>query len=345
MRILLTVDPEIPVPPTHYGGIERIVDMLIHGLIEKGVQVTLIANPNSNVSCELIPWRGSSSRGTVNNIQNTYLLTKSYFRKYDLIHSFSRLLYLTPILPFSIPKIMSYQREPSLYQIKKSILISKKGSLFFTGCSDYITNKIKTVAPATTIYNGVDIARFKFSDRVSSNAPLVFLGRIEYIKGVHVAIDIALKTGRKLIIAGNIPPEEKHQSYFNAEVKPYLGEQIQYVGPVNDSEKNDILRNAYAFLMPILWNEPFGIVMIEALACGTPVIGFNRGAVPEIVQNGINGFVCNDIYEAYEAVMRVPDVSRANCRKIAEHRFSQSVIVKNYMTLYEKHINKNLNYD
>jgi len=345
MKILITVSPEIPVPPTHYGGIERIVDMLIHGLLEKGVHVTLMANPNSNVPCELVPWKGLSYKGTINVIHNAYLLTKTSIKKYDLVHSFSRILYLTPILPFYIPKIISYQLEPGLRQIKRSVLISKKGSLFFTGCSDYITNKIKAVAPATTIYNCVDISRFRFNDKVNNDAPLVFIGRIEYIKGVHIAIEIALRTGRKLIIAGNVWTEREHQDYFHTQVKPYLSEQIQYVGPVNDSEKNDILRNAYAFLMPVLWNEPFGIVMIEALACGTPVLGFNRGAVPEIVQNGINGFVCNDINEALEAVRKVHNISRANCRRIVEEKFSNSVIVSNYLDLYNNHINKNLSYD
>ena len=345
MKILLTVDPEIPVPPTLYGGIERIVDMIINGLIERGHQVTLIANSDSKPNCDLIAWDGASSRGILNNIKNSLVLSNAYLKGFDIIHSFSRLVYLTPLLPFSVPKIMSYQREPSLKQINKAYKISKNNSLIFTGCSNYISNQIKTIAPAFTVYNGVDISKYTFNANVDENAPLVFLGRVEYIKGTHIAIDIAKKTERKLIIAGNVPNETKHQNYFNNEIKPYLNNQIKYIGPVNDKEKNDLLMNAYAFLMPILWNEPFGIVMAEALACGTPVIGFNRGSVPEIVQNGFNGFICNNTNEAINAVKEIPNISRSNCRAIAENKFSQSVIVNNYLELYENHCNKSLNYD
>lgn len=345
MKILLTVDPEIPVPPLQYGGIERIVDMIINGLVERGHQVTLIANSNSKPNCDLISWKGISSRGILNNIKNSFVLTKVFFKGFDIIHSFSRLAYLTPLLPFSVPKIMSYQREPSLKQIKKAYKISKNNSLIFTGCSNYITNQIKTIAPAFTVYNGIDISKYIFNPIVDKNAPLIFLGRVEYIKGAHVAIDIAKKTKRKLIIAGNIPNEPKHQNYFNTKIKPYLNDQINYIGPVNDKQKNDLLRNAYALLMPILWNEPFGIVMAESLACGTPIIGFNRGSVPEIVQNGINGIVCNNINEAINAVNEIHNISRVNCRAIAENKFSQSVIVNNYLKIYENHLNKRLNDD
>ncbi len=345
MKILITVDPEIPVPPLQYGGIERIVDMIINGFVERGHQVTLIANLKSKPNCELVVWKGSSSRGILNNFKNSIVLTKSFLKGFDIIHSFSRLAYLTPLLPFSIPKVMSYQREPSLKQIKKAMKLSRNKSLIFTGCSNYISNQIKKVAPAFTVYNGVDISKYNFNYKINENAPLVFLGRIEYIKGTHIAIEIAMQTDRRLIIAGNIPNETKHKEYFNNKIKPFLNKQIEYIGPINDDEKNDLLNNAFALLMPILWDEPFGIVMAEALACGTPIIGFNRGAMPEIVQNGFNGFICNDINEAVEAVKKVNSISRANCRKIAEDKFSQSVIVKNYLELYNNHINKNLNYD
>lgn len=345
MNILITVDPEIPVPPLQYGGIERIVDMIINGLVEKGHKVTLIANSASKPNCDLIAWKSVSSRGIVNNIKNSFVLTNTFIKGFDIVHSFSRLAYLTPLLPFSVPKIMSYQREPSLRQIKKAIIISKNKSLIFTGCSNYITNQIKTLAPAFTVYNGVDISKYTFNQNVDVDAPLIFLGRIEFIKGTHIAIEIAKKTNKQLIIAGNIPNELKHKEYFNNEIRPHLNDQIKYIGPVNDKEKNDLLKNSYAFLMPILWNEPFGIVMAEALACGTPVIGFNRGSVPEIVQNGLNGFICDNLNEAINAVKEISNISRSNCRAIAENKFSQSVIVNNYLELYENHRYKSLNYD
>jgi glycosyltransferase involved in cell wall biosynthesis len=227
---------------------------------------------------------------------------------------------------------MSYQREPTISQIKKSMLLAKKNSLVFTGCSNYISNQLKPFATSYTVYNGVPIDLFKFNETIQQDAPLVFLGRIEEIKGTHIAIELALKTNNKLVIAGNIPAE--CQTYFDEKVKPFLNEQIQYIGPVNDIQKNILLQNAKAFLMPILWNEPFGIVMAEALACGTPVIGFNRGSIPEVVENAKTGFVCNDVNEMIDGINKAHTLSRLNAREAAVKRFSDKVISRNYLEIY-----------
>lgn len=331
MKILITADPFIPVPPIHYGGIERIVDMLINEYISMGHDVTLIAHPNSKPAsgCKFIPY--SSDKDDV--FANSLLITSAYFKyKFDVIHSFSRLLYLFPLLIVNVKKIMSYQREPTLGQIRKAYIFSRANSLLFTGCSDYISNQISTVANAYTVYNGVQIELFQFNKVVSDIAPLVFLGRIEHIKGTHIAIEVAKKTNRKLIIAGNIPSE--HINYFNENVKPFLNENIEYIGPVNDSQKNELLQNAAAFLMPILWNEPFGIVMAEAMACGTPVIGFAKGSVPEVVSNGKTGFVCDTIEDMIVAVKNLSQINREQVRLEVEKRFSAKVIAENYLKLY-----------
>lgn len=335
MKILITADPFIPVPPIHYGGIERILDMLIKEYLESGHEVTLIGHPDSKpaVGCRFIPY--SSDKDNV--IKNGLLITKSYLKyKFDIIHSFSRLLYLFPLLPFGVQKIMSYQREPTITQIKRAVQLSKKNTLAFTGCSDYISNQIAVVGDAYTVYNGVPLEAFHFNNVVSSDAPLVFLGRIEEIKGTHVAIEVAIKTNKKLIIAGNIPSE--HKQYFEEKVKPYLNENITYIGPVNDIQKNELLQNASAFLMPILWNEPFGIVMAEAMACGTPVIGFARGSVPEVVKNEITGFTCTTIDDMINAVNSISKINRETVRAEAENRFSAKVIAVNYLQLYKSRL-------
>ncbi len=333
MKIAITADPFIPVPPLHYGGIERIIDMLIDEYCKLGYEVTLIAHPDSspNKLCRFIPYTTVDS----NLLSNSSLITKSYFKyKFDIIHSFSRLIYLLPLLPLNVPKLMSYQREPTLSQIKKAMWIARKGSLHFTGCSNYISNQIATVAPASTVYNGVSMAKFNFNNKLNDDAPLVFLGRIEEIKGTHLAIKVAIETGNKLIIAGNIP--EAENQYFEEQVKPYLSNQIEYIGMVNDIQKNELLQSAKAFLMPILWNEPFGIVMAEAMACGTPVIGLNRGSVPEVVNHGVTGFVCDNVESMISAVKSIHAISRLAVRKDAENRFSQEVISNNYINLYKK---------
>jgi glycosyltransferase involved in cell wall biosynthesis len=333
MKILITADPFIPVPPTLYGGIERILDMLINEYITLGHEVTLIAHPASkpNINCRFIPY--ASDIDSV--FKNSLLITNAHIKyKFDVIHSFSRLLYLLPLLPFSVPKIMSYQREPSLGQISKAAKLAKKRSLIFTGCSNYISNQIKMIAEAYTVYNGVPLEQFQFNEKVDHNAALVFLGRIEEIKGTHIAIELAIKTNNRLIIAGNIPKEYQH--YFDEKVKPFLSDKIQYIGPVNDVQKNELLQHAKAFLMPILWNEPFGIVMAEAMACGTPVIGFNRGSVPEVVENNKTGFVCNSMEEMIEGIEKLSTISRAAVRERAELNFSAKVIASKYIELYQK---------
>ena len=334
MRIAITTDPAIPVPPLYYGGIERVVDMLITGLLERGHDVTLFAHKESRVLCRLVPYPSTSQR-PVAVLRNTLTISKLLVTRYDVVHSFGRLAYMTALLPARVPKVMSYQREPTLSQVRKAVWAAHKNSLWFTGCSEYIAAQIRPYAPAFAIPNGVPLATYTFVPEAAPDAPLVFLGRLEHIKGAHVAIEVARRSGRALVIAGNVPDDEASRAYFAAHIKPHLdGKQIQYVGPVNDREKNALLGSAYAFLMPILWNEPFGIVMAEALACGTPVIGFNRGAVPEVVEDGVNGFTCESVEEMVLCVEKVKELSRIMSRKIAEARFSSDAVVAGYEHLY-----------
>jgi glycosyltransferase involved in cell wall biosynthesis len=166
----------------------------------------------------------------------------------------------------------------------------------------------------------------------------MFLGRIEEIKGTHIAIEVAKKSKRKLIIAGNIPAGK--EEYFNKMINPHLGDQIIYVGPVNDAQKNELLGKSAALLMPILWNEPFGIVMAESMACGTPILGFNMGSVPEIVINGVNGFICKNIEEMVSCVAECNLLDRKEIRSITERQFSNKKIINDYISLYQKLIDR-----
>ncbi|MET0570905.1 MAG: glycosyltransferase family 4 protein [Pedobacter agri] len=332
MRIAITADPLIPVPPQNYGGIERIIDFLVKGLIKQGHEVLLVAHHDSKIDAPLLSYK-KNKNAFLSHVSNLQTIAKLKDFKPDIIHSFSRLAYLLPFMRSNVPKLMSYQREPTLSQIKKSVKLAKLNSLSFTGCSNYITNQIKPFAKAQTIYNGISLEIYKPKINIQVDSPLVFLGRIEPIKGTHIAIKVALETKRKLIIAGNIPTE--YQGYFDKQIAPFLNEQINYIGPVNDTQKNEILRNANAFLMPILWNEPFGIVMAEAMACATPVIGFNRGSVPEVVLNGETGFTCNNIDEMINAVSKIDTIDRAKVREYCELNFSADLIVDNYTDLYK----------
>jgi len=340
LHIAIIADPEFPVPPIFYGGIERIINSLIIELKQKGHRVSLFAHPDSKTVADKQCSYPSAQQSIPGLIGNTFSISRLLFSKPDVIHSFGRLAYLSALLPTAIPKIMSYQREPTLPQIQKSMRISAKGSLMFTGCSNYITNQIAPFAPASTIYNSVSMDDYTFRAEVDNDAPLVFLGRIELIKGAHHAITIAKQTNKKLVIAGNIP--DYAQAYFDEQIEPFIdGEQITYIGPVNDEQKNNLLGSASVFLMPIEWNEPFGIVMAEALACGTPIVAFKGGSTTEIVLNGYNGFLCADVNEMAIAIQNINNIDRKNCRDDAEKRFSSTMMAAAYESLYLKMINKN----
>ncbi len=339
LHIALIADPAIPVPPLYYGGIERVINLLIRGLKKNGHTISLFAHHESVTAADYFFAYPGSNQSKSSLIKNTFLVSKLLVNNPDVVHNFGRLAYLSALMPFQIPKLMSYQREPTISQIKKAIKFAGKNSMHFTGCSNYITDQIKPFAPASTVYNAVSMHDYQFKDTVPDDAPLVFLGRIEPIKGAHTAIKVAKLAKRKLIIAGNIPPEAKY--YFDTEIAPFIDQKnICYVGSVDDLQKNKLLGNAAALLMPIEWNEPFGIVMAEALACGTPVIALQRGAAKEVVLNGTNGWLCRTIPEMVNAVANIHLINRKDCRKDAELRFSEAALIKNFEELYSKLLKK-----
>jgi glycosyltransferase involved in cell wall biosynthesis len=340
LKIAIVVNPLIPVPPEQYGGIERIVYMLIQELMKNKHDITLYANGTSNPGCKLISYTESDSYNFVDLIKINLLTLKIAFQQYDLVHTFGRMSNIAFLMYSKIPKIVSYQLPPTISQVRKAVNIARNNSIFFTACSDYIGNQIKPYAKVSTIYNGVDLANYQFREIVNADAPLVFLGRIQKQKGTAIAIQVAKACNKRLIIAGNIPKEEQHRAYFSEEIKPYLdGESVEYIGPVNNLQKNKLLGEASAFLMPVTWDEPFGIVMAEALACGTPVIGFNRGAIPEVVVDGLNGFICDTFEDMTKAVHKVSTLDRNNCRRIASEKFSAGILAAQYERLYRQAMN------
>ena len=338
MHIAIVADPRIPVPPKLYGGIERIVDMLVRGLVGRGHDVTLFAHEDSDVPCRHILYERTEAQSVIDTLRNTLSVSRLAVEQPDVVHSFGRLAYLTPLLPLSLPKIMTYQRGPTPSRIRMANRLAQKDSLVFTGCSDHITAEIAPLAPARTVYNGVPLNKYDLESSVPDDAPLVFLGRIAPIKGTHTAVEVAQRSGRRLVIAGNVPDDQ--QSFFREEIEPHLNdEQIQYLGPVDDEEKNELLGRAAAFLMPIEWEEPFGIVMAEAMACGTPVIGTRRGAVPEVVEQGTTGFVGESVEDLVAAVGRIGELDRTATRERCEHLFSDRAVVDGYESLYKETMN------
>ncbi len=333
LRVALTVDPEIPVPPIHYGGIERIVDMLARGLAARGHDVTVFAHPASRTAGRLVPWPGRASRARADTVRNAAALARHVLAgRCDLVHSFSRIAYMAPILPFPVPKLMSYQREINPRAAALGHRLSR-GSLRFSAISRHMMRLVAGVGRWRLVSNGVPLAAYDFRPDPGREAPLVFLGRVEEIKGPHLAIEAAKRAGLPLVIAGNVPSE--HRAWFEVNIAPHIdGRGVVYAGPVDDARKNALLGRARALLMPVLWEEPFGIVMAEAMACGTPVIGFARGAVPEVVEDGVTGFVTDDVEGMVRAVARLGEIDRKACRARVEALFSDRAVVEGYLGVY-----------
>lgn len=342
MRILVTVDPYIPVPPIGYGGIERIIDLVVRGLGARGHEVTLVAHPESRTpAASLVPYGVPPHQGAVPRMTELVQAGSAVWQRrgaVDVVHSFGRLAALLPVLPLrGLPKIQSYQRDIPWRSVARAVSLAG-ASIAFTGCTSgvYARRPSNGIGRWKTIPNGVDTTRYRSSASVPSDAPLVFLGRIEPIKGAHNAIAIARAAGRRLIIAGNVLTTGPHARYFDEQIAPHVdGRTVSYVGEVDDEAKNVLLGRAAALLMPIEWEEPFGIVMAEALACGTPVVAFRRGSVADVVRDGVNGFACTTVDEAAQAVGRAAALDRRAVRADCEARFDAAVIVGQYERLYQ----------
>lgn len=343
MRLLITADPGLPVPPPLYGGIERVIDGLVRQLVSRGHDVTLLADTlSTSPATRRWPWPKTSPHTLLGQISHMGMLARAVREcRPDLVHSFSRLWFLLPALLAKIPSVMSYQREPTLAAVRRAVRVSR-GSLAFSGCSAYICRQGGRAGGTwTAIPNGIPLSQYEFRARVSHDAPLLFLSRVERIKGAHTAIQVARRSGRRLVIAGNHSETGDEGRYWREVIAPEVGRGgVEYIGAVNDEQKNEWLGKAAALLVPVEWEEPFGIVFAEALACGTPVISSPRGALPEIVRPGIDGFLEGSIEGLCKAVSEVHTIDRAQCRRRAEEYFSIDVVADQYEALYRRWIKR-----
>ena len=338
MKILLVMDPGILVPPKGYGGHERLVYMFAKEYAKIGHEVHLLVTNGSVVEgCTV---HGYGKEGfPPNKIDALLAIPKAWWfiwknrNSFDLIHNFGRLAYLLPVLNCRVKKIMTYGREitkRNILQINKF----KNKNLVFTGCSSNLVSRGNVAGRWETVYNAIDFSKYTLVDKVSEDAPLMFLGRIERVKGCHTAIKIAIQTGNRLLIGGNISPLDVEKKYFEEEIRPFIdGKQIVFLGPLNDEEKSNYLGQSKALLFPIEWDEPFGMVMVEAMACGTPVLAFNKGSVGEVVITGNTGFISETINEMKKDLMKLEEINRKSCRGSAEELFDVSIIAKRYISL------------
>jgi glycosyltransferase involved in cell wall biosynthesis len=341
MKILLVMDPFIPVPPKHYGGIERVIYDIACRYVEMGHDVTLVAGPNSKSPGRLITYGANAD---LQSIKIDYRLLKNIttilykeIGQHDVLHNFGRLAWMFPIAWSKIRKVQTYMRYITPANIQ---WLNRMGvrNITYTAVSDAIVRTgISAGGDWQTVYNCTPIEQFTFVPQVSADAPLVFLGRLERCKGAHTAIEVAKRTGRKLIIAGNISPLKEEQKYFELELKPHFDDDlIKYIGVVDNLQKNQLLGSAAAMLLPVEWYEPFPIVLPESYACGTPILAFPGGGVPEGIFEGSTGFISNSAEEMANQVALIPSLSRDACRAAAFERYSDTTIANNYLKIYNK---------
>lgn len=315
MKIAIVSTTFLSTPPTHYGGTERIASLLADGLCKKGHDVTLFATGDSKTAAKLDFIHAQPAWSWEKEVAHArYAFSQAH--KFDIIHNHSY-MGLPLIQDCPVPAVSTIHSLSYLYRRYKDNLY-----ICISNRQRFIFRELKKVRVA---YHGLDVNSFPFSPQCEDY--LVWVGRICPEKGVHHAIYVAKKLDLPLKLIGVI----KDVYYFEQEIKPHLGGKIQYLGEM-DEEKNHIVKKAKCFLMPIQWEEPFGLVMIEAMACGTPVIAFNRGSAMELIEHGKTGYIVTSREEMAQAVGKIDKIDRAYCRSHVAQKFS----LENMLTAHEK---------
>lgn len=332
MRVAMLSPIAWRTPPRHYGPWERVVSLLTEGLVRKGVDVTLFATADSETTGKLhavAPRPYEEDKNLDPKVWECLHISELFERAddFDLIHNHFDFLPLsytglvqTPVITtihgFSSPKILPVYKKYN-------------GKVFYVSISN--ADRAPDLSYIATIYHGIDIENFTFQE--SPEDYLLFFGRIHPDKGTREAIEIAKKARKKIVLAGIIQDHD----YFQKEVEPYVdGAQVVYIGSAGPEKRNELLGRSAALLHPIQFEEPFGLSIVEANACGTPVIAFPRGSLPEIVTHGVNGFLARDVEDAANLVRRIHEISRFECRKAAQDRFSRDRMVDDYLDVYNQ---------
>ena len=317
-------------PPVGYGGIERNVDLMCRGLAKQGHRVHLMAGPGSKdygggLTIHRAPSLAYCSRAC-RKIWFQFLVARAAAGM-DLVINHGRVDYLEILYKTKKP-LIHWFHNPLTGREASYILSRRKRGDYFVGISRSQTSDDPEAARFNVVYNAVDTEAIHFSP-ASENPPyLLSLGRITRNKGTHLAIEAARQAGIKLVIGGNFTKEAGSAEYFETEVKPRLGPGCEWVSQFDDEQRNRLLGGATAMLFPTQWKEPFGAVIIESLAAGTPVIAWRIAATPEILKNGKTGFLCDSVSEMVEAIHRIKEISRSECRASAEERFSETAFMR-----------------
>jgi glycosyltransferase involved in cell wall biosynthesis len=326
------------VPPPAYGGIELVVGLLTDELVMRGHDVTLFASGDSITSAKLESVHPQALRLDANikecGIYEMLQLATVYERaaEFDIIHSHMG----CAALPFgNLTKTPTVHTLHGIFTPDNQKMFSYAKAQPYVSISNSQRDARLGLNYAATVYNSVDVSSHHFFPTADEPAYLAFLGRISPEKGPHHAIAIAKATGIPLKMAGKVDPVDV--DYYQTQIAPLVdGVHIQFLGEADHFLKNDLMGRAIATLFPITWREPFGLVTIESMAAGTPVIAMNLGAVPEILVDGQNGFICNTVAECIAAVAKIPTISRAECRTYVEQKFGVEQMTAGYEAVYQK---------
>jgi glycosyltransferase involved in cell wall biosynthesis len=318
-------------PPRHYGPWENIASLLTEGLVACGHEVTLFATADSQTNGTLhaiCPKGYEEDRSLIPKVWECLHISELFEHAdvYDIIHNHFDYLPLTYTGLTTTPVVTTIHgfSSPGILPVYKKY----NGKAFYVSISD--ADRSPDLDYINTIYHGIDIRQFDFQSQPDDT--LLYFGRIHKDKGTRQALEIARACNKKLILAGII----QDQAYFDQYVAPHIdNEKVIYTGSVGPVERNRLLGKACALMHPIQFDEPFGLSVIESMACGTPVIAFNRGSMPELIENGQNGFLVNNVDEAIETVARIKEIDRASCRRHVERYFTVGRMVDGYEQVYE----------
>lgn len=332
MKIAMISTPFETTPPVTYGGTGRIVSMLTEELVRRGHEVTLFATGDSVTTAKLVsrldkPVKPHDAYVTL--LHTIWALNEAKSGGYDIIHNHNWNFAAMAMIS-SVPYITTLHNDNA--EFLNHPVFYTQPNLNLVGISDSQCQIManRNIQVKHRIYNAIPVEQFSYSEKPGEY--LVFLGNLTPQKGAHHAVQVAQKLGMPLKMAGRIADEPE---FFEAQIKPYIdGKQIEYLGELNDDDKIQLLKGGYATLVPINWDEPFGLVMIESMACGTPVIGYNCASVPEIVKDQVTGFVVPDLEGMIAAVKQIDQIDRKACREHVITNFDVPRMADDYINLY-----------
>jgi glycosyltransferase involved in cell wall biosynthesis len=337
MRIAQIAPLYESVPPHGYGGTERVVSYLTEQLVAEGHDVTLFASGDSKTSARLVSAAPEALRlsptQTAPLIPHLVMLERVFkgAENFDVIHAHVDALCLPFARRAAVPVVSTLHGRLDLEELVP--LYDEYADQWLVSISDSQREPLPEARWIATVHHGLPRDLYRFHERPESY--LAFIGRISPEKRVDRAIEIAIRSHRKLRIAAKV--DRADTEYFEERIEPMLRHPlVEWVGEVDDAAKDDFIGNASALLFPIDWPEPFGLTMIEALACGTPVIAWQHGSVSEVLEHGVTGFLCDDVGAAARAVQHVDRLSRRTCREEFERRFTAERMAADYVAIYEQ---------